>query len=194
MAIKITNLSKAYDDKVVLNGFNLTLEKGITSIMGASGSGKTTLVNILAGFIKPDKGEMDIPPDTRFSFVFQEDRLLEWETSLANVLFVRKDPKEATPKAIELLTQADLESSIQKKARELSGGMKRRVAICRALIADYDVLILDEPFKGLDAGIKPKIMQMVKNNAKNKYVLVITHDPSEVEFLGGKVVDILSTL
>ena len=89
---------------------------------------------------------------------------------------------------MELLTEADLGGSIHKKTKELSGGMKRRVTICRALIADYDIIVLDEPFKGLDAKIKPRIIDMVKNHTKDKYVLAITHDPGEAEYLGGTLV------
>ena len=186
MAIEIKNLTKAYGDKQVLDNFSMTIEKGINCIMGASGSGKTTLVNILAGLVKADDGSISAPENAQFSFVFQEDRLLEWETALSNVLFVCKEPKIAQEQAKDLLTEAGLGDSIDKKAKELSGGMKRRVAICRGLIADYDIIILDEPFKGLDAGIKPTIMDMVKSHTEGKYAIIITHDASEAEYLGGK--------
>jgi NitT/TauT family transport system ATP-binding protein len=190
MAVILADVNKIFGDKAVLSGFNLELKPGINCIMGPSGSGKTTIVNILAGLIAPDSGEVNIPPGAKFSFVFQEDRLLEWESALTNVLFATKHFKQNMPKAMELLNEADLADSIHKKARELSGGMKRRTAICRALIADYDILILDEPFKGLDAKIKPRIMDMVKKYTEGKFVLLITHDPYEAEYLGGQLIEI----
>ena len=190
MAIELRGIYKSFGDKQVLVDFSFELLQGITCIMGPSGKGKTTIANILAGLTGIDSGAVNIPSGTKFSFVFQEDRLLEWESALTNVLFVTENAKKNTALAVELLTEADLENSIYKKAKELSGGMKRRVAICRALIADYDVIILDEPFKGLDANIKPRIMDMVKSRTGNKTVLAITHDPSEAERLGGRLVDL----
>ena len=190
MAVELKGVFKSFGDKQVLADFDLAPQRGITCIMGPSGKGKTTIVNILAGLVQADTGDVNIPPDTKFSFVFQEDRLLEWETALTNVLFVTKNPKQNTLRGMELLTEADLESSIHKKAKELSGGMKRRVAICRALIADYDVIVLDEPFKGLDSNIKPRIIDMVKKHTEGKYVLAITHDLYEAEYLGGRLVNL----
>ena len=190
MAVDLRSICKNFGDKQVLMDFDLVLEKGVTSIMGASGKGKTTIVNILSGLLVADKGFVNIPPATKFSFVFQEDRLLEWETALTNVLFVTENAKKNTARAVELLTEADLENNIHIKAKELSGGMKRRTAICRALIADYDIIVLDEPFKGLDANIKPRIIDMVKKHTKNKIVLVITHDKSEADYLGGRLVNL----
>jgi len=209
LAIKLSNICKSYGEKKVLQNINLTLHPGeITCLMGASGIGKTTLVNIIAGITPPDSGKIILAPSGNLaiqnlceceeltaiipiSVVFQEDRLLEWETALTNVLFVAT--KEHKKQAVELLTQAGLADSINKKAAELSGGMKRRVSICRALIANSNLLILDEPFKGLDSETKPIIMNMVKQySSKEKYVLCVTHDASEVEFLGGKIAEIFA--
>ena len=191
MAIELRNICKSYGDKQVLKNVNLTINPGeITCIMGASGIGKTTLINIIAGLVKPDAGEIAWHSNTlETSIVFQEDRLLNWETALSNVLFVTNPASEYTQKAKQLLTQAGLADSINKKTTELSGGMKRRVCICRALIANYDLLILDEPFKGLDNETKPVIMTMIKEHVqKDKYVICITHDYSEVEFMHGRLI------
>ena len=190
MAVELRGIYKSFGDKQVLADFSFELLQGITCIMGPSGKGKTTIANILAGLTGIDSGTVNIPSGTKFSFVFQEDRLLEWESALTNVLFVTENAKKSTARAVELLTEADLENSIHKKAKELSGGMKRRVAICRALIANYDVIILDEPFKGLDVKIKPRIIDMVKNHTRGKYVLAITHDKFEADYLGGKLVSL----
>jgi len=186
MKIKLENICKSYENKNVLSNINLTFNSNeISCIMGDSGRGKTTLVNIITGLVKPDSGTLIGLENVKISIVFQEDRLLNWETALSNVLFVTNKKH----KARELLIQAGLGDSINKKAIELSGGMKRRVCVCRALIAEYDLLILDEPFKGLDANIKPIIMNMVKEQiSPNKCIICITHDPSEAEFLGGKLI------
>jgi len=191
MAIELTNICKSYPPKQVIKDVNLTFPIGITCIMGPSGIGKTTLIYIIAGLVKPDSGYISGLDGKKISMVFQEDRLLEWESAISNILFVTKSASKNQEKAKQLLTQSGLADSVYKKVSELSGGMKRRVCLCRALIADYDLLILDEPFKGLDANIKPSIMTMVKEhtlNSHNKTVICITHDPEEAAFLGGGVV------
>jgi len=198
MEIRLTNICKTFNDNKVLENINITFKSGeITCIMGSSGRGKTTLVNIIAGLLKPDLGEISGLEGKKISMVFQEDRLLNWETALRNITLVVNRPVRQLniakcvnqQHARELLTQAGLADSINKIAAELSGGMKRRVCICRALIAEYDLLIFDEPFKGLDSGIKPVIMDMVKARChKDKIILCITHDPLEAEYLEGRVI------
>lgn len=187
MAIEIKNICKSFGSKQVLDNVSMTFHEGITCIMGPSGIGKTTLINIIAGLLAPDTGCIIGREGKKLSFVFQEDRLLEWESALANVLFVSKSARKDQENARKLLVRAGLGDSIQKKAALLSGGMKRRVCLCRALIADANLLILDEPFKGLDGGMKPDIMAMVKDHSakdKSNIVICITHDPAEAEFLG----------
>ena len=188
MAIELKGICKSYDGKPVLDGVNLILKQGeIACIMGVSGIGKTTLVNILLGLTAPDRGEI-IGLPANISAVFQEDRLLPWETALSNVLFVKNPARSHVKEAEALLSRMGLGDSIYKKAAELSGGMKRRVCICRALIAGGDLLVLDEPFKGLDDETKFGVMDMVKAYAKDRYVLCVTHDGAEVEYLGGRLV------
>ena len=189
--IELKNIKKSYGDppKLVLDDVSLSFSEGITCIMGPSGIGKTTLINIIAGLTFPDSGSIS-GAGKKISMVFQEDRLLEWESAIGNVLFVTKYARKKQEIAKALLFQAGLADSMYKKTAELSGGMKRRVTLCRALIAEYDLLILDEPFKGLDSSIKLSIMQMVREHTKGngKIVICITHDPAEAEFLGGKLI------
>ena len=183
MAIILQNISKSYGSKVIFADFSLEFEEKKTSIiMGSSGIGKTTLMNIMLGLIQPDSGKIEGLAGKKISAVFQEDRLLENKSGIENILFVLKNPKNYTKKAKEVLNDAELLDFYAQKAAEYSGGMKRRLTLCRALISEYDILILDEPFKGLDDKIKPKIMQMIKKYAFDKTVIIITHDKNEAEF------------
>ena len=214
MMIRMINISKAYGEHVVLQNFTADFPVGeVSCIMGASGIGKTTLIDILAGLTPADSGDIQGVAGKKFSILFQEDRLLEWETTLTNVLFATATPniqarfplKSIIEKykqtntnkqnAIDLLTKAGLSDHIYKPAAELSGGMKRRAALCRALLPPHDILILDEPFKGLDGELKKSIMQLTldtfhsfnKYDAKVSTLICITHDPAEAEFMGGNI-------
>ena len=188
MAVILNKISKSFGNppKIVLDNISMEFPEGITCLMGPSGIGKTTLAYIIAGLVTPDSGSVTGVDRKNISFVFQEDRLLELETALRNILFVVKKSKETIKTAQDLLTRAGLADSINKRCSELSGGMKRRVCICRALIAQHNLLIMDEPFKGLDSGIKQDIMDMVKSSKKT--IICITHDEHEAEYLGGKVI------
>ena len=119
-------------------------EKGFCAITGRSGRGKTTLLYLIAGLYEPDRGSIQRNGET-ISMVFQEDRLLPWETAAQNAAIA--STREI---AAKLLTELGLGAELDKYPRELSGGMKRRVSIARALAAKADVYIMDEPFKGLD--------------------------------------------
>lgn len=188
--IRLNNVSKSYGDKAILSDFSLSLTSSLTCIMAPSGKGKTTIANIITGLIPVDSGEVIVPAGIKFAYVFQEDRLLEGESAISNLLFVCDDPKAKRQRANDLLTAAALGDSMIKKAAELSGGMRRRVAICRALISEYDILILDEPFKGLDTDIKVRLMDLVKKETSGKTVVLITHDHSEATYLGCEVIEI----
>jgi len=153
--------------------------------MGSSGCGKTTLLNILLGFESPDNGTISGIPDN-ISAVFQENRLCEDFSALSNVRAVLKSKREQQ-KAISILNAFNLGDSINKPIKNLSGGMKRRVAIARALVAESDLLILDEPFKGLDDYTKTQVMQCLAEHLKNKTVILVTHDESEAIYLKAKI-------
>jgi NitT/TauT family transport system ATP-binding protein len=185
MAIEFLNVHKSFGDKVVFDDLNLVLQKNEAHvIMGPSGFGKTTLVNMLLGLEKPDSGHISNADKMRISVVFQEDRLLEYKSGLNNILFVNND----TDSAINLMKLVGLEEDINKKVREYSGGMKRRLCLCRALAIDFDLLVLDEPFKGLDDDTKLKVMEIVKQHTVSKTVILVTHDKTEAEFFGGNMI------
>ena len=183
--IVLSNLSKAYDGKQVLDHLSLTLPEGKrTFIMGPSGCGKTTLLNILCGLQKADEGEIRNLPG-KISVVFQENRLCEHFTALENVRMVAPDKTET---AKDILSRLGLANDLYQKAASLSGGMKRRVAIARALCYDAPLVVMDEPFKGLDEETKETVMETVMDMTKGKTLLIITHDEQEAQRFADNIV------
>ena len=181
MDIIIKNISKKYNDKVVLDSFNNVFkEKYISFIMGTSGVGKTTLIRILMNLDKVDSGEIIGINDKKISAVFQENSLCENLSVLSNLKLVCKNINYLeVEKALDAL---DLNDCINKRVRELSGGMKRRVAILRALLYDFDLLIMDEPLNGLDVTTKFKVMDFVISKLENKSAIIITHAMDDIEY------------
>lgn len=176
--LEAIQLSKSFDGKTVIHTFSSKLEKGVHyCLMGPSGSGKTTLVNLLLGLIKPDGGTIRRAPELRMSAVFQEDRLLEQMTAAANVALVSKAPNSEIETL--LLALGITPESLPQPVSTYSGGMKRRVALARALLADFDVLFLDEPYKGLDEKTRQQAMAIVEQYTRGKTALLITHDKEE---------------
>lgn len=181
MNIVFENINKKYNDKVVLNNFNNIFEdKAISFITGTSGVGKTTLIRILMNLEKADSGKIIGTEDKRISAVLQEDSLCENLSVLLNIKLVCKDISELEiENALELV---NLKECINKRVRELSGGMKRRIAIIRALLYDFDLLIMDEPFKGLDLDTRCRVMDFVISKIENKSVIIITHDMNDIKY------------
>lgn len=181
--IIINNISKSFGDKKVLSGFSEVIPHGKTTvIMGESGCGKTTLVNIIMGLEQLDGGEISGIPE-KISAVFQDDLLCEDFSSVSNIRAItgRGITKKKIAEALELLELTD--KDIRRPVRELSGGMKRRVAIARAILADSELIIMDEPFKGLDEGTRRKTIDFVLRETENRTLIVITHSPEEAELL-----------
>ena len=181
--IVIRGLSKAFDGKQVLRDFSAVLPAGqITGLMAPSGAGKTTLLRILMGLEMPDRGTITGLQGLRLSAVFQEDRLCENLNPVSNLRLVT--PTLSQSAAEEALTAVGLTDCLHQPVRELSGGMRRRVAILRALLAEYDLLFLDEPFKGLDRETKDVVMADTRRRCDGRTVLFVTHDPTELEAMG----------
>lgn len=169
----------------VFGDFSMELREGeALAVMGESGSGKTTLVKLLLGLIEPDSGAIEGLEGKRISVVFQEDRLLPWYSAKENIALVLHgmDKAEREKKALELLAETELSEAADKPIRELSGGMQRRVSIARALAFGGDIIILDEPLKGLDAELKKRIAARIK--AHFDTILLITHDEDEAKLFG----------
>ena len=187
-AIIIEALSKSYGDKTVFRDFSARFPLGETSVlMGASGGGKTTLLRLLLGLETPDAGRITGVP-ARCAAVFQEDRLCPQLTVIENVRLIAGRSKEREARG--LLAQLGLGESLDVPAAELSGGMRRRCALARALCADYDLLVLDEPFKGLDEANRRAAMDAVLEYSHDKTVLFVTHDAAEAGFFSGNVCSI----
>lgn len=145
-------------------------------LTGPSGAGKTTLLRLIAGLEEPDYGEIIKPAGLKLRMVFQEDRLLEHLTVLQNVML----EKGETDRARRLLSELDLSEEMMSCPDTLSGGMKRRVAIARALCAEPDLLLLDEPFNGLDEEMRHKAAALISKEMQGKCVICATHYPEEI--------------
>ena len=184
--IVITGLCKRFGDKAVLRDLSAVLPGGETTcIMGPSGCGKTTLLRILMGLLAPDSGSVTGLPRT-IAAVFQEDRLCEDLTAAANVRLVTG--RAVPPAEIEAHLRAlGLGDSLGLPVREYSGGMKRRAALARAVLAESELLVLDEPFKGLDEAARAAAEAYLLAHSQGKTRLIVTHDRAEAARLGGGV-------
>ena len=189
--MKIVSLTKKFGKKVLFNNFSLDIpEKGIIALSGKSGCGKTTLLRMIAGLDKKYSGKIEYGNLKRISYVFQEPRLLPACTVLENTALPLGNTEEAKLKAKEYLSAVGLENDLYSYPDELSGGMKMRVSIARALAYDGDILLLDEAFNGIDAELTEKIMDMVSEYAKKKPCIIVTHHQEHLDYLKCKTVKI----
>ena len=188
--ILVRNVSVSYGENHVLTDFSSVFPTGrCTAVMGPSGCGKTTLLSVVAGLVRPDSGEVvGMPP--RFTMVFQEDRLCEDFTVAANLRLVTGRTREQSAAIAEVLDAIGLSGMGAKRVAELSGGMKRRVAIARALLGAGDVVLMDEPFKGLDEETKNEVIHAVQRWPAGKTVIFVTHDADEVPEMKGEVLQL----
>jgi NitT/TauT family transport system ATP-binding protein len=171
--IIIKNVTKTYDGQTVLRQFSYTFEQGkVHLITGMSGIGKTTLLRIIMGLEKADTGS--VTGVGTCSAVFQEDRLLPMLTPVANVRIATQSKTEQ--EIVEQLSSILPKDCLKKKVSELSGGMKRRVAIVRAMMSASDTVIMDEPFTGLDAATKSEVIGYILQQKKDRTLLIVTHD------------------
>ena len=170
----------------VLKDFSLELpDEGRICLFGKSGCGKSTILRLVMGLSRPGSGRITGTEGLSISAVFQEDRLLPWKTVLENAaLFADRDSAE------ELLTALGLGEVLHSLPAELSGGMKRRAALGRALSHPFDLLILDEPFTGLDEETKKTAIALVDRAVQGRMLLMATHDPEEARALGTEIVQV----
>lgn len=185
IVLNAEKLEKKFDDLSVIDGWNLKVEKGERVVLfGPSGCGKTTFLKIVAGLEEKSSGSFDIDYE-RIGFVFQEPRLIPWRNVKRNLSVVLEDDE----KIVQILKKTRLEGFEFYLPSQLSGGMKQRVNLARALLVDPDLLVLDEPFGSLDLPIKLGIMQDINSlwEAEKFTVLMVTHDVKEALYLGNRV-------
>ena len=184
--IKLNNLTKSYDNKIIFKNLSLDLTEGkVTAFLGVSGIGKTTLLRCIAGLEKPDEGTIEGIEGKKLSYVFQENRLIPNISAEKNLLCINNDKENAE----RLLKAAGLFDAKEKTADTLSGGMKRRLAVIRALHYGGDLFFLDEPLRELDAETSQKMLELIKNETLGKTVLLITHSPADAVYLNADVID-----
>lgn len=185
MDITAKNICKAYGDNTVLNEYSEVFREGeITAIMAPSGRGKTTLLRLILGLEKPDSGSIIGVPE-KCAAVFQEDRLCPGRSVLGNIRIAvgRRVPEERIAVMLERL---ELAESRNIPAEQLSGGMARRTALARALLYEGGLLVLDEPFNGLDEKNRRIAADTIQEYAKGKTVLLVTHREEDANLLGAK--------
>jgi NitT/TauT family transport system ATP-binding protein len=185
--IALRGVTRRFGEEIVLDRFDLTLPGGrVTALMGPNASGKTTAARLLLGLDAPDAGAVDGLGGLRCAAVFQEDRLCGHLSAVENLRLVLGHAD--WPGVGDELARVGLDGeALTKPVRELSGGQRRRVAIARAMIVDADLVVLDEPFTGLDVDVKPLVLAYVKERAVGRTVLLITHDRAEARALDARV-------
>ncbi len=182
MTIQLNNVSFAYPNQPICQRLNWTLPaNGVICLWGASGGGKTTLLRLLAGLEKPTDG--DITGIERVAMAFQEDRLLPWLTVAQNAAVACRDSAHV----LALLDKVGLYDYRDSLPATLSGGQQRRVALVRALAADSELLLLDEPFTGLDEQTRALLYPLIREAARIKPVVLVTHIAAEAEALGAVI-------
>lgn len=187
MDVILHEVCKSFGENRVLDRLNWRFPGGqISCVQGPSGCGKTTLLRLIAGLETPDSGEIRGAEGKKISAVFQENRLLENLTAEKNILLTAR-PGFTRTDARKLLDELGLSDAAQRRTCELSGGMQRRVAVARALAADYELLLLDEPLTGLDDDARLRVLRRIQADLKGRTAVWITHDPDAAALLNAPV-------
>lgn len=193
-SLALIDISKSFQEVKVFDQFSLSIPKGKTTcLLGPSGCGKTTLLQMISGILWPDHGTLDDFRNKSFSYVFQEDRLLPWKTAADNIRLVLRNKlqdekvKDLIDRYLELVKMKEYADFYP---HQLSGGMRQRISFARAFSFPSDVILLDEPFKGLDHMLKRQLMENVRSILSHdpRTVIYVTHDPEEAAFFGQKIV------
>ena len=188
--LKITNLSFSFAKNTVFDNFSMQLDDGeILAVMGASGCGKTTLLGLVSGILKPQKGEIENTAQ-KIAYVFQESRLFPWLTVKENLLAVIDEKDEnALQTVTECLSLVELGDAIDKYPKELSGGMKSRVSLARALAYGGDLFLFDEPFAALDEDLRSKLATQIKDylHQRGASAILVTHNKEDAEQIADRI-------
>ncbi|MGL6153779.1 MAG: ABC transporter ATP-binding protein [Cetobacterium sp.] len=192
--IILENIGKTYEkekeDLEVLKNINLKIEPNeIHMILGKSGCGKTTLLRILGNLERADRGEVKNIQGKKIAFIFQEDRLMPWLNTYENIVFGLKKENIDEGKIEKIIEKIGLKGFEKSFPKELSGGMKQRVAIGRGLAMEPEVILMDEPFSALDYFTRMGLQEEIRNLARNETLTIIfvTHSIDEALILGDKI-------
>jgi len=194
MSIEIKGLNKSFGEISLFRDFDITFPDGtITCILGPSGCGKTTLLNIIGNLCKPDSGILSGFDKSEISYIFQDPRLLPWKTVKENIKFVLPDSiseEEGEKLAGDFIRIVELEDFSDFYPAKLSGGMRQRVSIARAFAYPSDIILMDEPLKGLDLKLKLNLIRTFSRiwRSHKRTVVFVTHDVDEALLLGNEII------
>lgn len=185
--VELHDISVRFGDKTVLDRLSFRVPQGShIAIMGPSGVGKSTLLRVIADLLKPDSGQCRVNT-RRCAMLFQQPRLLPWLTAAENVNCVLSDTRVSLPKAVGWLRHLGMEADAGKYPAELSGGMQQRVALARALAFEGELVLLDEPFQGLDEATKAGAMALCRKELADRTTVLVTHDREEARAMADRI-------
>lgn len=198
MSLNLKNISKSFNGKQIYDNFCMEITEGtISCILGPSGCGKTTLLNIIGGILAPDSGTLEGFSGKKFSYIFQEPRLLPWKSVRGNIEFVldsinngeKVSARQREKEADELIKRVELEEFENYYPSQLSGGMKQRVSIARAFAATSNIILMDEPLNGLDINLKHGMLKWFSQlwQQDRRTVIFVTHDIDDALILGSDI-------
>ncbi len=188
--LRIKDITFAYGKKNIFENFSLELNRGeILAIMGPSGCGKTTLLGLITGLYKAQRGEIEKSAQ-RIAYVFQEPRLFPWLTVKENLLAVMEEADEnALKTVVDCLELVGLSDALDKYPSELSGGMKSRASLARALAYGGDLFLLDEPFAALDEDLRHDLAAKLKEylRARDASAILVTHNKEDATEIADRI-------
>ncbi len=189
--ITFQNVTHGFDEKTVLQQLSFTLpETGIVALMGPSGIGKTTLLRLMCGLERPRSGSVTANARS-IAVSFQEPRLIPWLNCEENVRFVLSENNKSLTDLKRLFDSFELHGLENAMPDTLSGGMQQRLSLLRALAHNADLLLLDEPFGGLDKALRERLFPVIKAANPTGLTVIVTHDRYEAEALGATVLTLV---
>ena len=185
--LAVKELSFSYGSQTVFEKLSLSFDKqGLYLLSAPSGRGKTTLLRLISGLIKPQSGEIIGGGIGNVAFAFQESRLFPMLSALQNAA-ISATEADAADLLLHLGFSRD---DLSKMPAELSGGMRQRVSLVRALLFDAPILLLDEPFKGLDDSLREKVYNIIREKAKTQIVILVSHDLDDAKNLSATLINL----
>jgi len=196
--LEVSNLTKTYDSNIAVNNISFSLGTGITALLGPNGAGKSTLMNIIAGFLSSDSGEIKINNfNTCKSHIYCKNEIgflpegspLYSDMSVRSFLTYIASLRDLNKNAVSLAAQkSQIENVMHKKIETLSKGYQRRVGFAQSIISNPNILLLDEPTDGLDPNQKEHILKLIKEMSQNKIIFISTHLLDEAETIADKII------